>query len=99
LQSTRAFHVAEAGVNDGLSLIVTNDAGDGSPVGTSLGPYPVSLDGAAGSYTVTKHLKTDTQCKQTAGSSSSCWVITGTATSPNGQITRTLTETAYWLSS
>src|SRR6476660_5223696 len=60
LQSTRAFHVAEAGVKNGLSLIVTNDAGDGSPVGTSLGPYPVSLDGAAGSYTVVKHLKTDT---------------------------------------
>jgi hypothetical protein len=99
LQSTRAFHVAEAGVNNGLSLIVTNDAGDASPVGTKLGPYPVSLDGATGSYTVIKHLKTDPECKQTAGSSSSCWVITGSATSPNGTITRTLQETAYWLSS
>lgn len=99
IQSNRAFHVAEAGVNNGLSLIVTNDDADASPVGTTLGPYSVSLDGASGSYSVKKHLKTDPQCKQTAGSSSSCWVITGTATSPNGQVTRTLTETAYWLSS
>ena len=31
-ESARAFHVAEAGVNDGLSLIVTNDDNDVQPV-------------------------------------------------------------------
>ena len=96
LQSTRAFHVAEAGVNDGLSLIVTNDDNDVQSVGTTLGPYAVSLDGANGTYSLTKYAKTDPKCQQTAGAVASCWVITGTATSPNGAITRTITETAYW---
>jgi Tfp pilus assembly protein PilX len=97
-ESARAFHVAEAGVNNGLSLIVTNDDNDVQAVGTTLGPYAVSLDGAQGSYTLTKHAKTDTVCQQTAGAVASCWLITGTATSPNGTIKRTVTETAYWLS-
>ncbi len=49
-ESARAFHVAEAGVNNGLSLIVTNDDNDVQSVGTTLGPYAVSLDGASGTY-------------------------------------------------
>ena len=96
-ESVRAFHVAEAGVNNGLSLIVTNDDNDVQGPGTTLGPYPVSLDGASGSYTLTKHAKTETECLQGGSSVASCWVITGTATSPNGKITRTIKETAYWL--
>jgi Tfp pilus assembly protein PilX len=96
--SARAFHVAEAGVNNGLSLIVNNDDNDWQSPGTTLGPYPVSLDGAAGTYTLTKHAKTEPECQQIAGSVASCWVITGTAKSPNGKITRTIKETAYWLS-
>ena len=54
------------------------------------------MDGASGTTTLTKYAKADPQCTQTAGAVASCWVITGTATSPNGKITRTITETAYW---
>ena len=97
LESARAFHVAEAGVNDGLSLIVTNDDNDGRLRRHDARPVRVTLDGASGSYSLTKYAKTDTECLQTAGAVASCWVITGTATSPNGAITRTITETAYWL--
>ena len=70
-----------------------------SSVGTTLGPYAVSMDGASGSYTLTKYAKTDTQCTQAAGAVAACWLITGTAISPNGRITRKITETAYWLAS
>ena len=97
-ESARAFHVAEAGVNNGLSLIVTNDDNDVQAVDTTLGPYAVSLDGAKGSYTLTKHAKTDSVCRRRPVRWRSCWLITGTAKSPNGTITRTVTETAYWLS-
>ena len=96
-ESARAFHVAEAGVNNGLSLIVTNDDNDSQVVGTTLGPYAFSMDGASGSYTLTKYAKTDTQCTQAAGAVAACWLITGSAISPNGRITRKITETAYWL--
>jgi hypothetical protein len=96
-ESARAFHVAEAGVNNGLSLIVTNDDQDSQVVGTTLGPYSFPMDGTTGSYTLTKYAKTDPQCTQTAGAVASCWVITGSALSPNGRITRKITETAYWL--
>ncbi len=96
-ESARAFHVAEAGVNNGLSLIVTNDDNDVQAVGTTLGPYAVSMDGAKGSYTLTKYAKTATPCTQTAGAVASCWVISGSAISPNGTIARTIKETAYWL--
>jgi hypothetical protein len=106
-ESARAFHAAEAGVNNGLSIIVNNDDNDVQPVGTTLGPYPISssstctsncnLDGATGTYTLTKYAATSTQCAQTAGTASSCWVITGTALSPNGKIRRTLQETAHWV--
>jgi Tfp pilus assembly protein PilX len=96
-ESARAFHVAEAGVNNGLSLIVTNDDQDSASPGTHLGPYPFALDGAAGTYSLTKYAKTDAKCQQQAATVASCWVISGSATSPNGTITRTITETAYWL--
>lgn len=98
-QSARVFHVAEAGVNNALSLIVINDDGDVLTVGTTLGPYaiPSSLDGASGSYKLTKYASTDPACTQKHGTASSCWVITGTATSPDGKITRTIQETAHWI--
>jgi hypothetical protein len=96
-ESARAFHVAEAGVNNALSIIVNNDDNDVQPVNTTLGPYAISLDGASGNYRLTKHAATDPECFQTAGSSASCWVITGTATSPNGKISRTIEETAHWV--
>jgi len=70
-ESARAFHVAEAGVNNSLSIIVNNDDNDVQPVGTTLGPYAMSLDGASGSYSLTKHAATDTECTQTAGTASS----------------------------
>jgi hypothetical protein len=84
-------------VNNGLSLIVTNDDQDSASPGTTLGPYPVTLDGSQGAFTLTKYAKTDTQCQQVGATVASCWVITGSATSPNKTITRTVKETAYWL--
>lgn len=105
--SARAFHAAEAGVNNALSIIVKNDDDDVQTVGTTLGPYPISslpncsrdcnLDGATGTYTLTKYASDKPQCTQTAGTASSCWVITGTATSPNGKVRRTIQETAHWV--
>jgi Tfp pilus assembly protein PilX len=95
--SARAFHAAESGVNNALSIIVNNDDNDVQTVGTKLGPYAFTLDGASGTYELTKFAATDTECTQTAGTASSCWVITGTATSPNGKITRTIVETAHWV--
>jgi hypothetical protein len=95
--SARAFHVAEAGVNNALSIIVNTDDDDVQPVGTTLGPYAISLDGASGTYSLKKYAATDTPCMQTAGSSSSCWVITGSAQSPNKKLRRTIQETAHWV--
>jgi len=68
--SARAFHVAEAGVNNALSIIVNNDDNDVQAVGTTLGPYAISLDGASGTYSLKKYAATATECTQTAGSSS-----------------------------
>jgi hypothetical protein len=83
-ESARAFHVAEAGLNNALAVIANADDNDVQAVGSVLGPYNFSLDGASGTYTMHKYLKTDPAC----GVSS--------ATSPNGKITRTIQETAYW---
>lgn len=96
-EAARAFHAAEAGLNNGLSLIVNNDDQDVQTVGTTLGPFGITLDGATGNYSLTKHGATDPECRQTAGTAASCWVITGTALSPNGKIRRTLEETARWV--
>lgn len=93
-QSARAFHVAEAGLNNALAVIANADDNDVQAVGSVMGPYSFSLDGGSGSYSMTKYAKTDTQCG--GHSPTNCWVITGTATSPNGKITRTIQETAYW---
>jgi len=92
-ESARAFHVAEAGLNDALSLIANTDDSDTQATGTVMGPYTFSLDGASGTYSMKKHQSADAECN---GSPTNCWVITGSATSPNGKITRTLQETAYW---
>ncbi|HET7138339.1 MAG TPA: hypothetical protein VFI04_08275 [Gaiellaceae bacterium] len=94
-ESARAFHVAEAGVNNALSVLENADDKDFQGAGTILGPYNFSLDGADGTYSMTKYAKADTECTH-LGSPSNCWVITGTATSPNGKITRTIQETTYW---
>jgi hypothetical protein len=92
-QSARAFHVAEAGLNNALSLIANADDNDTQTAGAVMGPYTFSLDGAAGTYSMKKYAKGAAECN---GSPSNCWVITGSATSPNRKITRTIQETAYW---
>ena len=82
----RAFHVAEAGVNNGLSMIVTRRqrrAGDGDDTRSVC----AFADGAAGSYTMTKHPDDRHGVPTERPPFASCWVITGTATSPNGKIT------------
>ncbi|MGZ4339295.1 MAG: hypothetical protein ACXVQ3_04495 [Gaiellaceae bacterium] len=95
-EAVRAFHVAEAGVNNGLAVIVNVDDNSVKATGTTLGPYALALDGAAGSYTMTKYAPTDPECQQTQVTPSPCWVITGTAASPNGKLNKTIQETAYW---
>jgi Tfp pilus assembly protein PilX len=96
-ESARAFHVAEAGVNNAIAVLANADDNDVQAVGAVMGPYTLSLDGATGTYSMTKYAKTDTECTHD-GNPSNCWVITGSATSPNGRITRTIQETAYWKS-
>ncbi|MGZ4339142.1 MAG: hypothetical protein ACXVQ3_03705 [Gaiellaceae bacterium] len=95
-ESARAFHVAEAGVNNALSVLVNADDNDVQAVGSTLGPFAIALDGANGTYRMTKYGSSDPECAQAGGTSANCWVITGTATSPNGRIQKTLQETAYW---
>jgi Tfp pilus assembly protein PilX len=94
-ESSRAFHVAEAGLNNALSVLANADDNDVQAVGAVMGPYALSLDGASGTYSMTKYAKADPECTHD-GSPSNCWVISGSATSPNGRITRTLQEVAYW---
>jgi hypothetical protein len=95
--SARAFHAAESGVNNGLGIIVKVDDDDVKTPGITLGPYPISLDGATGHYSLTKYASSDDECKQSAGTASSCWVITGTAQSPNKKVQRTIQETTHWV--
>lgn len=97
-QSDRAFHITEAGLNDGLSLITNKDPnGTLTPSGPLTGSIAATLDTGTGNYSATKYDAGSDACTPPGGQSQNpCWVVTATATSPDGKISRELQETVYW---
>jgi len=99
-QAARAFHVAEAGVNDGIAVIAKNDSSNSLATSSRLpasGTYPITLDGASGTYYMQKYAAGSSQCTSVSLSSSTpCWIVYGTATSPNGKVVRAIQETIKW---
>jgi hypothetical protein len=103
-QAERALTIAEAGLNDGVAAVAYNDPSNNSGVGTVLGgPLDssglptdaayrnVQLDAGKFSYSATK---------QTSGCPSgqpTCWLIDSWGTSPDGRVTRHLTQVVGWV--
>lgn len=99
-QSTRAFQTAEAGVSDAIAAITapSYDQSDTVLTGQTVsGTIPATFEGSTGSYSATKYAASSAQCTPAEGSSlNPCWVITGTATSPDGKVTRKVQQTIYY---
>ena len=101
-QLDRAFHIAEAGLNNGIAVIEKSDQSNdptwiGNCIPTCGTTYPLSLDGGGGEYYVRKYAATAPECTTHAGSApNSCWVITASGTSPDGKILKQLQESIYW---
>lgn len=81
--ATRTLAVAEAGLNAGMAVVAQNDPNNtlSGPLPAS-GTYSLSIDGMTANYSAAK--------------SGSQWVVTSTANSPNGKVTRKLQETVNW---
>jgi hypothetical protein len=75
--TARALNIAEAGLNNGLSVLSQNDATGAQAVGSTLSSTSFSLDNGTGSYSATKTGPLE-------------WTVTGRGTSPNGSVTRHL---------
>src|SRR5262245_6452019 len=73
----RALNSAEAGLNNGLSVLTQQDATGTSPIGSTLASTSFTIDGGSGTYSATK-------------TSALEWTISATGTSPNGRVTRKL---------
>jgi hypothetical protein len=102
-QLDRAFHIAEAGLNNGIAVVEQSDPSNApSKIGTRIPPlpetgYPLSLDGGKGEYYLEKFAATSPECTTHAGSApNSCWVIVANGTSPDGKILKQLQESIYW---
>jgi len=102
-QLNRAFHIAEAGLNNAIEVVTLKDpSNDPSLIGTRYPAapgtfYPVLLDGGKGGYYAQKYKASDPECATNAGSApNSCWVIIATGTSPDGRILKQLQESIYW---
>jgi Tfp pilus assembly protein PilX len=100
-QLDRAFHIAEAGLNNGIEVVEKTDpSNDSSKIGLRVpatGTYPLSLDGGLGSYYVQKYTATSPECTTHAGSApNACWVVIATGHSPDGKILKELQESIYW---
>jgi Tfp pilus assembly protein PilX len=99
-QATRAFQTAEAGLSDAIAVI-TNSSFDGSDtqgIGSNFTKsIPTDTDGATGTYSATKYAASDSHCTPADGQSQNpCWVITSTATSSDGKVTRSVQQTYYY---
>lgn len=102
-QLDRAFHIAEAGLNNGIEVVEkydpSNDAtkiGDCVPAGCST-TYSLTLDGGGGTFRAQKYAATSPECTTHAGSApNSCWVVIATGNSPDGKILKQLSESIYW---
>jgi Tfp pilus assembly protein PilX len=75
--TARAVYVAEAGLNNALSVLSQHDASGSLAVGSTLPAASFTLDGGSGSYSATKTTPTE-------------WTISGEGTAPNGNVTRHL---------
>jgi Tfp pilus assembly protein PilX len=100
-QLDRAFHIAEAGLNNGIEVVEKSDpTNDPTKIGNRLpatGTYALSLDGGNGTYYVQKFAATSPECTTHAGSApNSCWVVIATGNSPDGKILKELRESIYW---
>jgi Tfp pilus assembly protein PilX len=78
----RALNVAEAGLNDAISVLTQQDSTGSQAIGATLPTTSISLDGASGSYWATKTTATD-------------WTVYGDGTSPDGRVTRHLSLTVH----
>jgi len=99
-QLDRAFHIAEAGLNNGIEVVEKVDPKNLLPTGNpypSTGTYSVVLDGGTGTYYVQKYAATSPECTTHAGSApNACWVVIATGNSPDGKILKELRESIYW---
>lgn len=98
-QLDRAFHIAEAGLNNGIEVVEKNDPKNLVSSGRypAAGTYSLSLDGGTGTYYVEKFAATSPQCTTHAGSApNACWVVIATGNSPDGKILKELQESIYW---
>jgi hypothetical protein len=104
-QLDRAFHIAEAGLNNGIAVVQQGDPSNanstvaGAPGNRypATGTYPLLLDGGKGTYYIQKYQASSTQCTTHAGSApNACWVVYATGNSPDGKILKQLQESVYW---
>jgi len=82
-QADRALNIAEAGLNNGLSVLA--NVNPNNSLGSWSTPYTASVDGGQVQYSLAK--------------SGSTWTITATGTSPNGKVTRQLQESVNYTAS
>jgi Tfp pilus assembly protein PilX len=73
----RALTVAEAALNDAVSVLTQYDSTGSRAVGSTLPTTAITVDRASGTYSATKTSATD-------------WTVYGDATSPDGRVTRHL---------
>ena len=100
-QLDRAFHIAEAGLNNGIEVIEKKDPANApGQIGTpypATGAYSLFIDGGTGTFKVEKYQATSPECTTHAGSApNACWVVTATGNSPDGKILKQLQESVYW---
>jgi Tfp pilus assembly protein PilX len=75
--AARAFDVAEAGLNDALSVLSQQDASGSQAIGSTLTNTTFGLDGGAGAFSATKTGALE-------------WTISASGMSPNSTVTRHL---------
>ncbi len=76
-EAARALNVAEAGLNNALSVISQLDATGSQAAGSTLSSTSFTLDGGSGTYSATK-------------TTSTLWTISASGAPPSGDVTRYL---------
>ncbi len=76
-ETMRALSVAEAGLNNALSVLSQQDPSGTQAVGSTLGSTSFTLDGGSGTYSATKTGALE-------------WTVSSSGVSPNGSVTRNL---------
>jgi hypothetical protein len=75
--TARALNVAEAGLNNALSVLSQQDSGGNQPIGATLASTAFTIDGGSGTFSATKSAALE-------------WTISASGNSPNGSVTRHL---------